>query len=76
VAILHELFEVSLHLQPPPRGLTLEGDMSAISEVSTQVVSQAQTNYIMNAIAVICGLGVVVLLCLATDGLDMSVGFF
>jgi hypothetical protein len=54
----------------------LEGDVSAISEVSTPVVSQAQTNYIMNAIAVICGLGVVVLLCLATDGLDMSVGFF
>jgi hypothetical protein len=51
--------------------------MNAISEVSTRVVSQAQTNYIINAIAVICGLGVVVVLvCLATDGLDMSVGFF
>jgi len=35
--------------------------MNAISEVSTRVVSQAQTNYIMNAIAVICGLGVLVL---------------
>jgi hypothetical protein len=50
--------------------------MNAISEVSTPVVSQAQTNYIMNAIAVICGLGVLVFVCLATDGLDMSVGFF
>jgi hypothetical protein len=60
----------------PPRGLTLEGDMNAISEVSTPVVSQAQTNYIMNAIAVICGLVVLVLVCMATDGLDMSVGFF
>jgi hypothetical protein len=50
--------------------------MNAISEVSAPVVSQAKTNYIMNAIAVICGLGVLVLLCLATDGLDMSVGFF
>ena len=60
----------------PPRGLFLEGDMNSISEVSTRVVSEAQTNYIMNAIAVICGLGVVVLVCLATDGLDMSVGFY
>jgi len=50
--------------------------MNSISEVSTRVLSEAQTNYIMNAIAVICGLGVVVLVCLATDGLDMSVGFF
>jgi hypothetical protein len=59
----------------PPRGLTLEGDMSAISAVSTRDVSKTQANF-MNAIAVICGLGVVVLVCLATDGLDMSVGFF
>jgi hypothetical protein len=50
--------------------------MNSISEVSTRPVSEAQTNYIVNAIAVICGLGVVVLVCLATDGLDMSAGFF
>jgi hypothetical protein len=43
---------------------------------STRAVSEAQTNYIRNAIAVICGLGVLVFVCLATDGLDMSVGFF
>lgn len=60
----------------PPRGLTLESDMNAISEVFTRAVSEAQANYILTAIAVICGLGVVVFLCLATDGLDMSVGFF
>jgi hypothetical protein len=60
-----------------PRGvLTLESDMNAISEVFTRAVSEAQANYILNAIAVICGLGVVVFVCLATDGLDMSVGFF
>jgi hypothetical protein len=50
--------------------------MNAISDVSTPAVSEAQTNYIRNAIAVICGLGVLVLMCMATDGLDMSVGFF
>jgi hypothetical protein len=50
--------------------------MNAISDVSAPAVSEAQTNYIRNAIAVICGLGVLVLMCMATDGLDMSVGFF
>jgi hypothetical protein len=50
--------------------------MNAISEVFTRAVSDAEANYILNAIAVICGLGLVVILCLATDGLDMSVGFF
>jgi hypothetical protein len=50
--------------------------MKAISEVSTPAVSEAQTNYIRNAIAVICGIGLLVLMCMATDGLDMSVGFF
>lgn len=60
----------------PPRGLTLEGDMKAISEVSTRAVSEAQTNYIRDAIAVICGLSVLVFVCLASEGLDKSVGFF
>ena len=50
--------------------------MNAISEVYKQAASKTQTTYILNTIAVICGLGVVVLVCLATDGLDMSVGLF
>lgn len=50
--------------------------MNAISEVSTLAVSEVQASYIQNAIAVICGLGVLVFVCLATNGLDMSVGFF
>ena len=50
--------------------------MNAISEVYTRAVFKTQTTYILNTIAVICGLGVVVLVCLAADGLDMSVGFF
>jgi hypothetical protein len=51
--------------------------MNAISEVSTRAVPERQTNvHAVNVIAVICGLGVVVFVCLATYGLDMSVGFF
>ena len=76
MASFHERFEVSLHLQPPPRGLTLEGDMNAISEVSTPAVSKAQTDYIRDAIAVICGVAMLVFACLASEGLDKGVGFF
>jgi hypothetical protein len=77
MAIFHKLFEVSLHRQTPWWGLTLEGDMKAISELSTLAVSETRTNvYVLNVIAIICGLGVVVFACLATSGLDMSVGFF
>jgi hypothetical protein len=50
--------------------------MNAISEALTRAVPEAQASYIWNAIAVICGLGVLVFVCMATDGLDMSVGFF
>jgi hypothetical protein len=50
--------------------------MNAISEVFTRAISDAEANYILTAIAMICGFGVVVVLCLATNGLDMSAGFF
>jgi hypothetical protein len=76
VAIFHKLFEVSLHGPAPPWGSTLEGDMSAIAEVTTRAAPETQINYALNLIAMICGLGVVVFVCLATSGLDMSVGFF
>jgi hypothetical protein len=77
MAIFHKLFEVSLHRQTPSWGRILEGDMKAIPELSTLAVSETRTNvYVVNVIAIICGLGVVVFACLATSGLDMSVGFF
>jgi hypothetical protein len=50
--------------------------MSAIPEVTTRAAPETQINYAPNLIAMICGLGVVVFVCLATSGLDMSVGFF
>jgi hypothetical protein len=50
--------------------------MNAIPEVLTRHVPETPTNYVVNVLAVICGLGVVVAVCLATNGLDMSVGFF
>ena len=63
--------------RPLPWDSTLEGDMNAIPEVTTRAVPETQTNvHTLNVIAIICGLGVVMFVCLATSGLDMSVGFF
>ena len=50
--------------------------MNAISDVSAPAVSKTIINYALDAIAVICGLCVVVFVCRAASGLDMSVGFF
>jgi len=73
---LSKLFEISLHPQTPPWGSTLEGDMHATPEVSTPAVPETQTNLVLNLIAMICGLGIVVFVCLATSDLDRSAGFF
>jgi len=50
--------------------------MHAIPETPARAVPEKQANFILNLIAMICGVGVVVFVCLATSGLDMSVGFF
>jgi hypothetical protein len=50
--------------------------MKTISGLSTQTAPETQANFTLNLIAIICGLGVVVFVCLATSGLDMSIGFF
>jgi hypothetical protein len=55
--------------------------MHTIPEVSTRAVPEAETNLaatnlIVNLMAVICGLGLVAFVCMATSGLDMSAGFF
>ena len=63
-------------VRPLPWGSTLEDDMLVTPEVSAPAIAETQANFALNLIAMICGLGVVVLVCMATAGLDMSVGFF
>jgi hypothetical protein len=53
-----------------------EGEMHTIPEVSTRAVPEAETSFVVSLMAVICGLGLIVFLCMATAGLDMSAGFF
>ena len=50
--------------------------MNTVAKISTEAMPAAANNLIVNAMAVICGLGLLVFACMATSGLDMSVGFF
>jgi hypothetical protein len=50
--------------------------MKAIPEFFAPDASETQISYPMSVIAMICGLGIVVFVCLATLGLDLSDGFF
>ena len=50
--------------------------MKAIPEVTVPAGPETQISYAVHVIAMICGLGIVVWVCMATSGLEMSVGFF
>jgi hypothetical protein len=51
--------------------------MNSITDISRQAAPETLTGVrARDVLAVICGLGLVVLICMATYGLDMSVGFF
>ena len=50
--------------------------MDNVTKISAETVPAAATNLIVNAMAVMCGLALVVFACVATNGLDMSAGFF
>jgi hypothetical protein len=50
--------------------------MDSVAKISTEAVPSVANNVIVNAVAVICGLALVVFACMATSGLDMSAGFF
>ena len=51
--------------------------MISIAEISKQATSETLTSVSARyVLAIICGLRLVVFICMATSGLDMSVGFF
>jgi H+/gluconate symporter-like permease len=50
--------------------------MNTIPEVLTPAVVEQQANTILDVLAIVCGLGAVMAACMATSGLDMSLGFF
>lgn len=50
--------------------------MNTVAKSAAEAVPAPSNNLIVSAIAVLSGLGMVVLFCFAPDGLDMSIGFF
>jgi hypothetical protein len=50
--------------------------MDSAAKISDDSVPATDTNLIINAVAIMCGLAVIVFACMATSGLDMSPGFF
>jgi hypothetical protein len=50
--------------------------MNTISEVIAPAVAKKHIRAIMDFAAILSGLGIVIAACVATSGLDMSVGFF
>jgi hypothetical protein len=47
-----------------------------ISAEAVSAVAAARNILIVNTLGVVCGLALVVFVCMATNGLDMSAGFF
>jgi len=50
--------------------------MQTVEKMPGEAVGTSFNKSIVNAMAVVCGMGVLVLICMATSGLDMSVGLF
>ena len=50
--------------------------MQMIEKMPSEAVGAPAKKFVVNAFAVMCGLGVLVCICMATSGLDMSAGFF
>jgi hypothetical protein len=50
--------------------------MDSATRISAEPAPAAANNVVVNVLAVMCGLALVIFSCVATNGLDMSAGFF
>jgi hypothetical protein len=50
--------------------------MHTLPEAPAPAVPDVETSFIVNIAAIVCGLGLIVFVCFATSGLDMSPGLF
>jgi hypothetical protein len=50
--------------------------MDTVTKISSEAVPAETSNLFMTVMAVMCGLALVICVCVATNGLDMSPGFF
>jgi hypothetical protein len=50
--------------------------MDSVAKISPETASAGANILIINVMAVMCGVALVVFACVATNGVDMSPGFF
>ena len=50
--------------------------MDSVSKMSAEDMATSTSSVMVTAMAIACGLALVVFVCVATPGLDMSAGFF
>lgn len=50
--------------------------MDSVTRMSAEVIATSTGNVMVTAMAIVCGLALVVFVCVATPGLDLSAGFF
>jgi hypothetical protein len=50
--------------------------MDSVTRISDEAAPAAADKLFINVMAVMCGLALIVFVCMATSGLDMSPGFF
>ncbi len=50
--------------------------MNSATKMSAEVIANSTGNVVVTAMAIACGLALVVFVCVATPGLDLSAGFF
>ncbi len=50
--------------------------MDNVTKMSAEVIATSTGNVMVTAMAIVCGLALVVFVCVATPGLDLSAGFF
>jgi hypothetical protein len=50
--------------------------MENVAKISAETIPSVANKILVNAMAVMCGLALVVFVCMAANGLDMSAGFF
>jgi hypothetical protein len=53
-----------------------QGQNGSVTKISDEAVPAAANDVMITAMAVVCGLALVVFACMATSGFDMSAGFF
>jgi hypothetical protein len=69
--------ELATSVRPDFHANSFQGvKMDSVTKMSADVIATSTGNVMLTAMAIACGLALVVFVCVATPGLDLSAGFF